>query len=64
VPRVEGVARLHALLARIDEVTGRLEGTDDADDAVAALAELDTLAQELAAEVERQRRAAADEAEE
>ncbi len=61
---MEGVARLHALLARIDEVTGRLEGTDDADDAVAALAELDTLAQELAAEVERQRRAAADEAEE
>jgi hypothetical protein len=60
----DGLEKLHALLARIDDATGRLEGTDDADDAVAALAELDGLAQELAAEVERQRRAAADEAEE
>jgi hypothetical protein len=61
---VEGLERLHQLLARIDDATGRLEGTDDAEAAVAALAELDGLAQELAAEVERQRRTAADEAEE
>jgi len=61
---VEGLDRLHDLLARIDDATGRLEATDDADLAVTALAELDELARELSAEVERQRRAAADEAEE
>jgi hypothetical protein len=61
---VEGLDRLQELLARIDEVTDRIQATGDADVAVAALGELDELARELAAEVERQRRAAADEAEE
>lgn len=57
---MEGVDRLQELLARIDAATARLEGSDDPDEAVAALAELDALAQELSSEVERQRRAAAD----
>ena len=61
---MEGLDRLHDLLARIDDATRRLEATSDADLAVTALAELDELARALSAEVERQRRAAADEAEE
>jgi len=60
---VEGVDRLQELLTRIDAATARLEGSDDPEEAVAALAELDALAQELSSEVERQRRAAADEEE-
>jgi hypothetical protein len=60
----DGLERLQDLLARIDDVAQRLESGEDADLAVASLGELDELARELAAEVERQRRAAADEAEE
>src|SRR4029079_5735688 len=47
----EGVDRLQELLARIDAATARLEGSDDPEEAVAALAELDALAQELSSEV-------------
>jgi hypothetical protein len=57
------IAELDALLGRLDDARLRLEGAGGAEDALPILAELHELSQAVAVEVDRQRRAAADEAE-
>ncbi len=57
------VAALGALLARLEDARARLDAVDDAGGALPILGELHELSQAVAAEVDRQRRAAADEAE-
>ncbi len=57
------VASLEALLARLEDARARLDAVEDADGALPILAELHELSQAVAAEVDRRRRAAADEAE-
>ncbi len=57
------VGQLEALLARLEAARARLGAAADAAAALPVLEELHGLAQEVAAEVDRQRRAAADEAE-
>jgi hypothetical protein len=54
------VARLQDLLDRLEAARARLDAAADADSAVEILGELERLAQEVAAEVDRQRRAVAD----
>ena len=52
-------ARLHELLDRLEDARRRLEAaSDDPDAALAVLGEVNELAQEAAAEVERARQAA------
>ncbi|CAA9540347.1 MAG: hypothetical protein AVDCRST_MAG79-1802 [uncultured Thermoleophilia bacterium] len=57
------LAGLDALLARLEDARVRLERADGAEAALPILAELHELSQAVAVEVDRQRRAAADEAE-
>ncbi len=59
----ERVAALGALLARLEDARARLDAVEDAGQALPILAELHELSQAVATEVDRQRRAAADEAE-
>lgn len=54
--------RLDGLLRRLEEARARLDAVEGAEEALPVLAELDELAQQVAAEVDRSRRAAADEA--
>jgi hypothetical protein len=52
----EHVRRLQELLERLESARAELEGTEDAERAVAILQELAELAKEVQAEVERARR--------
>jgi hypothetical protein len=54
------VTHLQALLARLERARAALGEATDTDTATAVLADLNEIAQEVAAEVERQRRALAD----
>jgi hypothetical protein len=51
---------LEALLGRLEQARERLEHATDAEQAVAALEELDRIAQDVSSEVDRQRRNLAD----
>ncbi len=61
--QADGIAQLHALIARLDAARRRLDAAADADAAVPVLEEMQGIAHEVATEVDRRRRAAADEAE-
>jgi hypothetical protein len=56
----ERTARLESLLARLEDARARLGASDDAASAADVLGELHDLSQELAAEIDRERRAHAD----
>jgi hypothetical protein len=56
----EQVAHLQVLLDRLEAARAKLDGAADASTAADVLAELNEIAQEVAAEVERQRRALGD----
>ena len=49
------------LVARLEAARVRLDGVDSPDDAVSALEELQETAREISAEIDRRRRALADE---
>ena len=54
------VEHLKMLLDRLEEARARLEAASDAAEAADALGELNVISQEVSAEVERQRRAVAE----
>jgi hypothetical protein len=56
VAESETAARLRSLLERLEEVRGRLERAESADEAVDLLQDLSELAKETQAEIERARR--------
>jgi hypothetical protein len=54
----EALQRAEELLARLEGARGRLDATDDPDQAIAVLQELAELAKEVEAELQRARAAA------
>jgi len=54
----ESLARAESLLERLDATRGKLEATDDPEQAIELLAELSDLAKEVQAEIERAKREA------
>lgn len=63
MPPDDRIGALDGLLARLEDARGRLETAGGAEEALPILAELHALSQEVALEVDRQRREAADAAE-
>jgi len=61
LPSMDAPDPFDALVARLESARARLDEADAPDDAVAALEDLQETARELAGEIDRRRRALADE---